>query len=272
MFRRNREKQSTSAGPIDHAGQALRNDALVDAMRAVSVNDGPSTRAMLFQLMLESTLVVMSPTASNEPKSWTSQAGDKLQLVTYTDDDAVVLPVFTSVAALLRFRPEGAGYVALPGSALFEMAGRARTNKIVFDPGSPTSGFVTQTEIEALSRGRLPVGDGSEVVAAETSVRIGRPAVGPSARLLDAVRSSLVDTPEAVRAWLTMIQQGDNQPEVVIAIRFQNPNASSMQAVVQSVGNSAGDEAAAIRFLEVDARLQQTLDSGAGELLYSAGP
>lgn len=269
VFRRNRDKPSVSAHPVDHAGEELRNDALVDAMRAVSASDGPASRALLFQLMLDSTLLVQSPTSPSEPSGWTSKAGDKIQLVTYSDDDGTVLPVFTSSAALLRFRPEGAGYVALPGSALFAMAGSAGTNKIAFDPGSPTTGFVTRPEIEALSRGRLPVGGGSEVVAEETSIRIGRPAVGPSARLLEAVRSTLRQTPEATRAWVTMIQQGEHQPELIVAVRFQNPAASSMRAVIEAVGNLAGVDAGQVRFLEVDDRLQQTLDSGAGELIYS---
>lgn len=240
-------------------------------MRAVSISDTPASRAMLFQLMLESTLVVLSPNTPGGSKTWTSHEGDRIQLVTLSDDDGTVLPVFTSAAAILHVRPEGAGYVALAGSALFEMAANAGVAKIVFDPGSRTNGFITRSEIEALGRGRLPVGGGSEVVAAETAIRIGRPAVPPATEVLDAVRSALRDSPNVGRAWLTMIQQGENQPEVMVAIRFVMANdEGSMRRIIEGVSARCGAQAAEIRFLRVDESLELTLDGGAGEVLYSA--
>lgn len=268
MFRRRREVDRPDPFPTDHVGDELHNRALVDAMRAVSVDDTPATRSLLFQLLLESHLVVMSPNAPAEHQSWTAEAGDTLQLVTFSDDEGTVLPVFTSVDALLRFRPDGSGYVALPASALFQMADAGGTAKLAIDPGSPTSGYLTRGEIEALGRGRLPV-DGSEVVTASSQIRIGRPADAMPPDVLDALRTSLSDAPSAARAWLTMIQQGESAPEVVIAVRFDGPGDDPvMRSLIERAG-AMSSGVSSLRFMTADARVAETLDSGAGEVIFA---
>jgi hypothetical protein len=268
MFGRRNKAERPEPFPTDHAGDELQNRALVDAMRAVSVDDTAATRALLFQLLLDSHLVVLSPSEPAEHRTWTAEKGDTLQLVTFSDDQGTVLPVFTSVDALLRFRPDGGGYAALPASALFQMADAGGTGKILIDPESPTNGYVTRSEIEALGRGRLPIG-GSEVVTTETQIRIGRPAQPPPPDVLDAVRSSLSYAPGASRAWLTMIQQGESTPEVVIAVRFdESADNSEMRNLIDRAG-AMSPGISSLRFLTADSRLAETLDSGAGEVIFA---
>ena len=140
MFGRREKAERPEPFPTDHAGDELQNRALVDAMRAVSVDDTAATRAVLFQLLLDSHLVVLSPSEPAEHRTWTAEKGDTLQLVTFSDDEGTVLPVFTSVDALLRFRPDGGGYVALPASALFQMADAGGTGRLRSIPGRQPAG------------------------------------------------------------------------------------------------------------------------------------
>jgi hypothetical protein len=60
-----------------------------------------------------------------------------------------VLPVFTSTAAVLAWRPEGTGILTLPARALLEMALAEGTGKIVINPGSPTWGYDLQGSLSA---------------------------------------------------------------------------------------------------------------------------
>jgi type III secretion system (T3SS) SseB-like protein len=77
----------------------------VDAMRAVSVSETFQRRALLFQLLLESTLIVATPAPAAEPGTRTARPGESLNLVTLQDADGTVLPVFTSTAALAGVVP-----------------------------------------------------------------------------------------------------------------------------------------------------------------------
>ena len=142
-------------------------------MRAVSVQDTPGRRALLFRLLLESTVVVATPEMSGKPGLRTTEAGEHLSLVTFRDGDETVLPVFTTAAAVLAWRPGRTAITALPARALLEMALSAGTDRIVIDPGSPTYGYLTRGDIAALARGRLPLGSAGEVVPEQTQVRIG---------------------------------------------------------------------------------------------------
>lgn len=153
-----------------------------------------------------------------------------------------MLPVFTSVESLLQYRPTGAGYVALPASALFQMAEAGNTAKIAIDPGSP-------------------------IVAEATPIRIGRPAVPPPSPVLDAVVDALEATPAARRAWLTMLQHGETAPELVIVIRIDAVVGSGQDDIMRSIVDRAGkgsDGVRELRFMRADRDLEQTLDTGAG--------
>lgn len=94
-------------GIEDDTGEPLRNQALVEAMRAVSVDDTPARRALLFQLLLDSRLIVVTPSRPDRPGSRTATGGEHLDLVTLADADGSVLPVFTSPEAVVAWRPEG---------------------------------------------------------------------------------------------------------------------------------------------------------------------
>jgi hypothetical protein len=241
-------------------------------MRNVSLADNPDTRALLFRLLLETSLLAVTPDRPNEPRAWTAKPGETLNLVTLTDSEGVVLPLFTSAAAVTQWRPDGAGYVALPSRAIFEMAAANGTHKIALDPGSPTNGYLTRYEIEQLARGRLPLSH-TDVEAENTEVRIGKPSVPPTPTALDAIRSQLRHDSAAERAWYFLMQQGTQRPELFIAIQFASHlDGDSVRQAMRRVVDGAGQRSEPVRnlsFLVADEQWQASMASGAGEEFFS---
>lgn len=256
----------------DASGEPLRNTALIEAMRNVSVADTPETRTMLFRLLLETSLLAVTPSSPSVPRSWTASGGDTIDLVMLSDSEGSVLPLFTSAAAVSRWRPEGGGYAAMPARAIFEMAANNGTNKIALDPGSPTNGYLTRYEIEQLARGRVPLGQ-TDVVAEETEVRIGKPATPPSNDALDALRTQLQNEPKAERAWYFLMQQGTQAPELFVAIQFaSNLVGDLLHQAMRRVIDGAGQQSESVRalsFLVADEQWQDSMTSGSGEQFFS---
>jgi hypothetical protein len=244
---------------------------VVEAMKNVSEDDRSETRAMLFQLLLDSTLLVVTPTVPKRSGERTLQTAEHLNLVTLKDEDGSALPVFTSVEAVSKWLTDRAGYLAMPSKALFELVAASDTNKVLLDPGSPTWGSVTRYEIEQLARGRLPLGRAGDVIAESTEVRIGKPTTPPPPSALDALRTQLVQVPSALRAWYFMMQQGQQAPELVIAIQYAagvNPRAGLMRQIIDGAGD-ASPEVRSLAFMVADEDLQSTLANGGGELFYT---
>lgn len=241
---------SVAREPVDGTGEQLRNQALVEAMRAVSVQDTPERRALLFRLLLDSTVIVATPDTGGTPGIRTAEAGEQLSLVTFRDGDETVLPVFTSAPAVLAWRPGGTAITAMPTRALLEMAASADTGKIVIDPGSPTYGYLTRGEIRALAQGRLPLGSAGEVVPEETQVRIGRPQQPPGPSALASIRAALDSAPEAEQAWYFLMQQGQAAPELCIAIRLApGVTGEAERRLVRSVIDQAAGESDEVKSL-----------------------
>lgn len=256
----------------DHS-EPPQNRAIVEAMNNVAVHDAPERRALLFQLLLDATLIVATPEAPDQPGvSRTAQPGEHLTLVTLPDEDGLVLPVFTSDESLSAWRPGVGGYVEMQGRDLFQLAAAGGTDVIVLDPGSATGGTILRHELEALSKGRLPLGK-QEVFSESTEVRIGQPAELPPAELLEALRAALAETPLALRAFLFLMRQGDAAPEMCVGVVLDDAavgdaERAAMRAIVDGAGNRSPD-AGWLAFLNVtDGDWLEDLTAGAGVEIY----
>jgi len=252
-------------------GAPLRNGAVEEAMRNVALHDAPESRSLLFRLLLESTLLALSPEPLDRPQRWIARDGEPLNLVTSADADGIVLPLFTDENAILRSQPQGSPFIALPSRAVFEMAVANGTNKIVLNPGSPTSGFVTRREMEALAHGRLPLG-ATEVIAEEEEVRVGKPATPPPVEAIDALRVALGREPLAVKAWYFLMQQGAEAPELMVAVQFRadisdDERAGAMRSVVEDAGARSG-AVGSLLFLIADEPWRARLEGGSGVELF----
>jgi hypothetical protein len=253
--------------------EGLSNTAIVEAMHSVAAHDTPRARALLFQLLLDTRLVVATRQAAGEPGRRTVGAGEHLDLLTLEGErgQGRVLPVFTSLETLLAWRPGGGGYLILPGRSLFELAAANDSGGIVIDPGSPTRGTIVRQELEALARGRVPLGTG-EVVAEPTGARIGPPAVPPPADAIEAVRAALDAEPLAVGGFVFLLQQGGTPPELCIGVELRpgvsgESERAAMRAIVEGAGNRS-TAARSLAFLWARDGLLESLTSGGGTEIF----
>ena len=257
-----RRKSRSDAAPLE----------VERAMERVAAADNAETRSTLFKVLLNTTLVAATPRAPTEERAWTAKEGDQIDLVMLASDEGPVLPIFTGVDRLLEYQPEGGGYIALPSRALFEMASASGAARLHINPGSATQGTIIRRELEALARGRMPLGE-TEVVAQGTEVLIGRPAETAPDEVLTAVRQAVASEQRAVAAWLFLQQEGANAPELVIGIVLAEGVAgdaerAAMRAIVEGAGNQSSG-AQELLFMRVDDDLKADLASGSGELIFA---
>jgi hypothetical protein len=273
--RRRGNGEPDGPGRGKHESDLPSNTALVQAMRDVATYDAPETRARLYQLFLDTRLIVATFDVPTETGPRTVQAGEPLKLITLADEQGPgrVLPAFTSVETLLAWRPDGGGYLALPGLSLFELAAANQndTVKIVIDPGSPTHGTIVRAELEALAKARLPL-ENHEVLTQEAEVRIGLPAVRPPDDAIEAVRAAMAEEPRALRAFLFLLQQGDAAPEMCIGVEFRGDVAyHDERLAMRAIVDGSGSRSAAARsfgFMRADDGLLKSLADGAGAEIY----
>jgi len=264
-------KKQAPPGPAAADPVRLDNSALVDAMAAVAKNDCEQSRATLFELLLEATLIVSTPDSPPDEGSRRAGTDERMKVAMLQGEGGVVLPVFTSVATLLDWRPEGGTYTALAATALLRMALNMPDGTIVVDPGSATQGTLTGYEIATLASGRLPLG-GSEVAPAGTQVRIGPPSAPPPDEVVHAIRDALAAEPGAHAAWLFLQQQEGCAAELVIGVELSagiegEAEATTMRRLVDRAGaRCAGVASLAFMVVREDAGMRQAIVAGGEEI------
>lgn len=241
------------------------------AMERVAADDNHETRSALFRALLNTTLVAATPTGPAEERSWTAGEGEQIELVMLGSDDGPVWPVFTSVERLLEWKPEGSGYVALPSRALFEMAEASGAVGLAVNPASATCGEIVRHELETLARGRIPLDEG-EAVAEEIEVRIGRPAQPPADEVMAAVRQAVASEKRADAAWLYLMQEGANAPELVVGIALDEGAPADAERTLRAIVEDAGARSPGVEellFTRVDEDLRDILADGGGDLIFA---
>lgn len=215
-----RRRKRTAASSTESGVVPLDNTALVDAMRAVALDDSEQSRAVLFRLLLDARLIVATRDSPPAPVSRVTDSNEALAVRMHQDEGGDLLPLFTSVATLQEWLPQGSGYAVLAAPVLLQMTMADLTARIVIDPGSSPQGTLTRFEIAALASGRLPIG-GSEL-AATAELIISPPSTPPPDDVVQAVRDELDAAPEARAAWLFLQQQEGYAAEMTIGVAFQD--------------------------------------------------
>jgi len=249
----------------------------VRAMAEVAAEDSGRTRVRLYEVLMNSSLVVPTPERSEKrsPGFYTADGVTPLEVVTLESPEGSVLPVFSSVSAMGKWRPSGGTYVAIPGHAVFEMAASADTQRVVLDPGSETSGWVSKSEIEALGRGLLPSGVAGEPIPAGSIMRIGRPAskTRPADDVIEAVRQALAGEPRVVAGWLFLRQVDERPAEMLVGVQLsEGVTPDDVDEAMQSIVHRAAaltPEAGTLSYILVDDDLRETLADGGGDLLFT---
>jgi hypothetical protein len=233
-------------------------------MQRVAEQDTPGNRRTLFELLLASTLL---GAAADPPP-----AGIEPGLATVAGENGPVLPVFTRPDALLAWRPRGYTPVAVTGRALFEMAARYEAARVEVNPASVPRGWISPTEIEALARGRLPLGPTQDVAPAG-GMKVGPPVVRPADELIEAARRALEAQPDAVAGWLFATEQADGPAQLMVGVQLARDldraaTEGTMQAIVEETWARSTD-ADRLRFMVVAQQgLYDTLRRGGGELIF----
>ncbi len=242
--------------------------AVEDAMRRVAEQDTPENRRALFELLLDATLTAAA--VDNPPP------GAEQGLAMLEGKEGPVLPVFTGIDALRAWRATGYTPVALPGRTLFEMAARLDAARIEVNPASVPRGWISRTEIAALTDGRIPLaptGEHAKPGRQPSGVKVGRPAVRPPDALIDAARRALAAQPHAVAGWLFVMAEGSDPPQLMVGVELvrglgQSDVEVTMQAILEETW-ARSTEADQLKFMLVaDPAFGETLASGAGELIF----
>ncbi|MEZ5207121.1 MAG: SseB family protein [Acidimicrobiales bacterium] len=223
------------------------NDRLAEAMRIVAADDTPAHRADLYEAMLAADLLVLTPEAPATAGPAPLEPDEAVELVTIADDetDGLVLAVFTSEQAILRFGQPAGCFLAMPARELFAMAdgGRRRgghRSRLADAPQHPRPG---RGGPWAKSSGHLPTEDG-EIVQAASEVRVGVPSEPLAPDVVAAVRAALAAERHADAAWLFVLHQPPADPQLVVAVALDealddDARAAAMRAVVTHAGEQA---------------------------------
>jgi hypothetical protein len=170
----------------------------------------------------------------------------EVPLALVTSGGEPFVPVFSSLAALARYRPEGGGYLRLSGRALAEAVPDGYP--VVLDPGSELAAPLRPDDLARLRD--VPPREG------DADFLIGEPREEPS-EAIEAIRRFAADRPEVRAAYraLLVLRPG-TEAEPVIGLELDA--GSDADVVVR-------DAAEAARAAGVDALALVTLDAGAAE-------
>jgi hypothetical protein len=212
----------TDASPLERALRLAATD--------------PAARPDFYRQLLEAEVFVIGDASPRPEGAWTAQEGESISLQHWTKPDGtVVLPFFSSLAALQRALDEEVTYYQLPARALLEMTQGAT---LVLDPRSEFGKEFVPGEIVALLSGGLTRPAERRVIEEDTRVLLAQPAERPEV-LLEAVRAFLARRPAAKRAWLALmtVPSQDPEPHLVIGVEADG----DADALLGEIGNVAAD-------------------------------
>lgn len=226
---------------MDH-NESPTNPELIDAMAGVAHNDNGQTRRVLYEALMNSTLLVpTSGEGDDDPQpGWHELAEDtQLQFVVLTNPQGqTALPVFTDEEALRLWQPEGTPYVAFPAPDLFGMALQNNADALVVNVAGPTGGEITRHELSVLAQGTLPDPDGSMTIDEDTQVLIGAPSDQPK-ELVDSLHDAMVGHPEISAGYLTIMAIGAGEPHFVVGVRFsQVPPEEAISGIMRDLSDA----------------------------------
>jgi hypothetical protein len=232
-----------------HSGDpaAPTNPLLLDAMRAVALNDGPDTREALYRELLGATFILpqAEPAEGQEPGlSWYRDGEPFTALAERDLEGKVVLPVFTDTTALFAWAPPEVSYVAMAAPALFGLAVQVGADSVVINVAGPTGGEVSSAEVHALAQGAVPGAGGTYAFPTGAQAMIRRPEPAPEQALLDALWRAAAAQPSVESAYLVEIVIGQGQPHLLAGIEFApapEPEALdvAMRTMVDTVNSQA---------------------------------
>ena len=230
--------------------------------------------ASTLRRILGSMVLVPTPDDPTEAGRWTPIELDVVSVPMIEDDLGLVMPGFTSLEALARWRPEGGTCVEREATWLLGVASADETGRVAIDPGSDDEVLLEAWEIASLLAGVVP---GEEAAApagsdAGPSVLIATPAEGLAAPVQAAVVAVLSGEPLVASARLLLVDDDGQGPHPVVMVDLGDLTDpaevdATMQRVVARIAAST-DDAAGLRFAVVDDQWRSAYEGG-GLALFS---
>ncbi len=221
--------------------QALDNQALEDAMRAVANGDTPENRIRLYAAMARTSFLVPLEAAGALPAEEVPRArlgrpiagpeSPELTIVVCEAGDQHVAVAFTHVDALKGW-DENVPWIVLKGAEMFKAVLETGADEIAVNPFEPEKkigllrpgGRVTHWEIEDLAEGKSPQDEMNNKpagMAAEPAqpVMLSMPAQMPRAEFFDALTEGAKKSPVVKAMYFCQMSKG-GPARKVIAVEF----------------------------------------------------
>ena len=247
------------------------NSVLIQAMENAATHDTPERRELLYGVLLDATLLAITPEPPAKPGMHQVDEDQPIRLVTGSDDEGQLLPLFTDFEAIRAWHPDPQGYVMLPARDVFEHTAATNPCRIAINPGSQIRGVLTPPEIEALARGRIPDTQ-AELLADPVNMTVAKASTPPPREVLDALRSLLQPEKKVIQAWYFEVERDFLFTNSAIAIRFADGTAPAEQdRIMRSVTHETGravPAAASFLFQIATPEIVAAMEDGNGDEFY----
>jgi hypothetical protein len=229
-----------------HTRLVRPENALEDALLAAREND--DLDHLLGTLAVADVFIPSAEPGPEEETRVTAQAGEELSLPVLDLGGATLVPVFTSLTQLGRFRPEGSGYVRLRGRALAAIT--PSDVGVAINPGGDLGLALTAEQVAGLAT--------AGPVNAEAELLIGEPREEP-VELLDTIRAFAEERSDVRAAYRALlVRRHGAEPEHVIGLELR-PNADAQEVVgaAAEAARAAGVERLALLPLQPGIEVDQ---------------
>ncbi|MFT8211031.1 MAG: enhanced serine sensitivity protein SseB [Symbiopectobacterium sp.] len=197
----------------------------------------PAHRPEFFTELMDATVYIIgnSDDASEQGAS-TLPVGSQVEIQHWEKlDGSTAIPFFSSLEALQMAISTEASFLALPARSLFELT---QGQTLFLNPKLPYGKEFLPQEVEHMLAGE---GNGfvqSRVVEQPMEVHLSQPDPSPD-QMIDSLTQLLAKHRPVRRAWVAQIQEGEAEPNLLIALELVDLN--EVEAVVQAVGTVASD-------------------------------
>ena len=179
--------------------------------------DDPGHRPDFYACLLDSTVYIVGHAGDSGWGSRTVEAGETVNIQSWTrPDGSPVVPFFSSMALLRRAIDIESEYLKLPARSLLEIT---RGESLVLNPRSAYGKEFTPAEIEALlSDGIAPMPE-KRVMPKQTEVLLGQPADYPH-KMVNALSSFFAQRANVRAAYLALMHDRarGEKPNLVVGI------------------------------------------------------
>lgn len=196
----------------------------------------PAHRPAFFSALLEATVFVLGRAdGDGEAGETTLPTGSQVEIQHWEKEDgSSAIPFFSSLEALQRVITEEQPFLALPARSLFELTPGAT---LFLNPRLPYGKEFLPQEVEHLLSGEGYGFVQQRVIEEETQVRLGQPEEQP-AQMIDSLTTLFSKYPQVRRAYLAQIQEGEEEPNLLIGLEMDDADAED---VIQAAGGVASD-------------------------------